>query len=843
LETGKEIRMLKTWFDAIRGVFRTSPGEHWQMLKQDSLYSLRVMGKHPGFTSIAVVTLALGVGVNTAIFSVVRGVILRPLPYKHGEAIMIVRQQLQKAGVADTSFSVPEINDYRQQSSSLSDVVEYHNMRFTLLGRGMAERVRTGVVSANYFDFFGVKPILGRSFLPSEEQPGAPAVLLLSYEFWLGSQRGDPNIVGKTFKMNDKLHTVIGVLPPVPQYPTENDVYMTTSACPFRSDPDMVAGRDHRMMSVFARRKADVTPLQVNTDLGVVASRLQQQYPENYPIEAGYRAVAFSLSEELTNGARPTLWVLLCTAGFVLLIACANVANLTLARLAQREMELTLRSALGASRGRLFRQLFTESVMLGLVAAGLGLLFAVLSHKLLVQFAARLTPRAREISLDGWVLLFALGSALLASVITGSSLAFFSRRTMQAGLKDGTRGSTAGTGRKHVRDLLIVAQVAFSFALLIGAGLMLRSFDKLQSMDPGFSGDRVLTMAIDLNWSKYNTDILQRSAAHSILDKVQTLPGVATAAISSSFPLDPDTVSIGAATFGRNFIIEGKPVQKGEVPPAGTSRSATPDYFKTLGIPLIQGRTFLPTDKENAPAVTVINQAFAHHRFGEENPIGHRISGNGGARWTMIVGIVGNTREFDLTQDPQDEVYYPTDQVPGVGSLLVRTNADPMALAAQVRLAIAAFDAETVVANLETLEAARQDRLSSPRVMTSLLGIFAVLALIVSASGIGGMMALSVTQRIKEIGVRMALGAQPFDVLAMIIKQGMILVMVGLAFGLGVALAMTGPMRVFLFQVAPADPMTLTGVGALLIIVAFVACYIPAQRATKVTPLIALRHE
>jgi putative ABC transport system permease protein len=459
-----------------------------------------------------------------------------------------------------------------------------------------------------------------------------------------------------------------------------------------------------------------------------------------------------------------------------------------------------------------------------------------------VQFVARLTPRAHEINIDGWVLLFAVGVAFLTSVITGCSQAFFSN-DMEAGLKDSTRGSTSGTRRKRVRDILIVAQVGFSFSLLIGAGLMLRSFVKLQNVDPGFSGERVLTMAVDLNWSKYVTDAQDRAADHAILEKIQALPGVSSVAISSSFPLDPDAIDIGIGVFGRNIEVEGKPLQKGDVAPLATFRTASADYFKTLGIPLIQGRTFLPTDLEKAPAVVIVNQAFARHRFPGGNPIGRRISRNGGGEWASIVGIVGNTREFDLSLDPADEVYYPTEQRPGLGSLLVRTNTDPMALADQVRRAIHSFDSGVVVTNLETLEAARQDTLSSPRVMTSLLGIFAVLALVVAAAGIGGMLALSVSQRTKEIGVRVALGAQRSQVLAMVIMQGMILVLVGLVFGLVVALGMTRSLKAFLFQVVLFDPVTLGGVGVLLAIVAFVACYIPARRATKISPLVALRHE
>jgi len=397
------------------------------MLRQDALYALRVMIKNPGFALLGVITLALGVGVNTAVFSAVRGVVLQPLPYTNGQDIVILHEELQKKGVADTLFSVPEINDYRDQVSTLSDLVEYHRMRFTLLGQDRAERVRTGVVSFNYFDFFGVKPILGRNFEARDEKPGAPPVILLSSGFWRNHQFSDPNIVGKNFVMNDKVHTVIGVLPPFPQYPAENDVYMTTSSCPFRSSPMFIEGREHRMMNLFARRKPGIAQTQVNSELSLISRRLEQRYPGFYPPGAGYRAVAASLSNELTAEARPVLWMLVYEAVFVLFIACANLANLTLARLARREQELAVRTALGASRNRLVRQLFTESAMLGLVAAVLSVAFAVFSHGLLVQFVSRFTPRALEINIDGWVLLFAILAALLTSILSGSAAAFFSR--------------------------------------------------------------------------------------------------------------------------------------------------------------------------------------------------------------------------------------------------------------------------------------------------------------------------------------------------------------------------------------------------------------------------------
>ncbi len=837
-----KIGLLKLWAETIAGILHTAPGEHWQMLRQDTGYALRMMRKNKGFTAIAVTTLALGIGANSAIFSVINGILLRPLPYSHGEQLVIVQQLSPKTATTAVNFSPTEFNDYKQQNHTLSGMVEYHSMAFTLLG-SEAERVRAGVVSANFFDFFGVTPILGRALLPADEQPNAPPVLVLSYEFWKRSQHGDPDIVGKTFEMNDKIHTVVGVLPSFPQYPNDNDVYMPTSACPFRSSPGTISNRGARMVRIFGRLKSGVTSEQARADVSTIAGRLQQEYPKFYPTDGLISATAIPLQEELVHRARPTLFVLLAAAGFVLLIACANVANFTLARVSQREPELLLRSALGAGRGRILRQLVTESSILGLIAAGLGLLFAAGSIKLLVEFASRLTPRAREISIDGNVLLFALVVALLTSIVSGSVLGFSSRQKLASGMREGGR-QTGQTGqRKRVRNALILAQVAFSFILLIGAGLMLKSLLRLQSVDPGFVTQRVLTMALDLNWSKYHTEDQSRQNARRLLEKVQALPGVESAAVSSSFPLDPDLIIYGPGHELQNFVIEGRPVSNGERPPQTAARIATVDYFRTLGIPLIKGRTFAPTDTEKAPLVAVVNQTLARRRWPGEDPIGKRVSFDEGKRWVTIVGIVGDTKDFALNQPARDEIFGPMEQFPSVGSLLVRTSTDPMQLGNLIRKAVHEVDPQTAIANFETLEQARNDTLASPRVMTTLLGLFAALALLIAATGIGGILALSVNQRIHEIGVRLALGAQPGDVLVMIIRQGMALVLAGLVFGAVGAIFMTRPLETWLFEVTPTDPLTFAIVCAVLGLSAFAACYVPAQRATRIDPLIALRHE
>jgi predicted permease len=832
--------LLRLWAETIVGIFQVAPSEHWQMLKQDTGYALRMMRKTLGYTAVAAITLALGVGANTAIFSVIDGTLLRPLPYVQGDRLVVVRQEAPKLGSGEHFYSVAEVNDYRQQNHSLDGLVEYHNMPFTLFSRGDAVRVQTGVVSANFFDVFGVRPLFGRNFVAADEEPGAPPVLILSYEFWKSYERGDPNVVGKTFEMNDRVHTVVGVLPPVPQYPDQNDVYMPTTSCPFRSSPQFIANRGSHMMRVFGRLKPGVSMAQAHTDLATIAARLQQQYPKFYPADSGYTAEPISLQRELTRQARPTLFVLLAAAGFVLLIACANVANFSLARVSQRERELLVRAALGAGRGRLLRQLITESTLMGILAGALGLLLASASLKLLVEFAARLTPRAGEIAINGPVLVFALLAAVGTAILSGSVLAFSSRERLATGLKEGSTQATASSARRRVRNTLIVLQVAFSFVLLIGAGLMLRSFVKLQEVDPGFAPQRVLTMGINLNWSKYDGP-KRRLAARTILENVQSLPGVLSAAVSSSFPLDPDSIAMGPMQSA--FQIEGQAIREGQPLSQVAVRAGSVDYFKTLGIPLVQGRTFTAADTEHALQVADINQSVARHRFAGVDPIGKRISFDEGKTWITIVGIVGDTREFGLDQKPSDEIYAPLEQAPAVGSLLVRTAGEPAALINQVRRAVRSFDSQTALTNVETLEEARSDTLKPPRLMTNLLGLFAVLALVIAASGIGGILALSVNQRVHEIGIRLALGAESSDVLKMVIRQGMVLVLMGLGVGLLGSFWITSPLRNWLFEVTPTDSFTFGGVAAVLALVAFVACYIPARRVTRIDPLVALRYE
>jgi putative ABC transport system permease protein len=830
--------VLRLWWETIVGIFRTAPGEHLAMFRQDAGFALRMMRKSPGFTLAAILTLGLGIGVNSAIFSVVNAVLLKPLPYEHGDRLVTLQQQAPRAGMLNQPFSVAEINDYRAQSRSLDGLVEYHNMNFILLGRSEPERVETGVVSWNYFDVFGVKPLFGRAFRPEDEQPGAPAVLMLSYEYWIRSFGGDPTVVNKTFTMNDKLHKVVGILPPVPQYPDENDVYMPTTACPFRSRPAFIANRQSRMMQAFGRMKPGVSVGQARADLNGVAANLEKAYPKDYPPAIDYSIATSSLQEELTHNARPTMLVLLGAAGFVLLIACANVANLNLSRMVRRERELAVRAALGAGRVRMFRQLLTESSLLALIGGGLGLLFSWGALNLLVSFAARFTPRAREIHLDATVLLFTFVVAVLTSLLSGTAPALAARETVVGSLKEGGAQSTIGLGRQRMRSLLTVAQVAVSFLLLIGAGLMLRSFAKLQHVDPGFQAENVLTMQIGLDFTKYNTNDKQRAFFETFLDKIEAQSGVKSAAASMMIPLNGNMRMTG------DFEIEGQTPVPGQVHPVSDFRVVTEGYFETLHIPVLEGRAFTRADRPGAPDVAIVNRSAARQYWGTQDPIGKRFSADGGKSWIQIVGVAGDVRQYGLDKAPVDEIYVPLAQSPFLDAVLtIKTAAEPMSIARGIIELLYAVDPNQPAARVRSLEQIRAESVEAPRLTTNLLGLFALLALAIAATGIGGVMALAVGQRRHEIGVRMAVGARPGEILRMILGQGMALALAGVGLGLFGALWLTRVLQQLLFEVAPTDPLTYVGVAVVLGLAALVACYVPARRAARVDPIIALRTE
>jgi putative ABC transport system permease protein len=831
----------RLWWEALTGIFRTAPREHWEILKHDCAYAIRILQKSPWFSITAVLTLALGIGANTAIFSVVNSVLLRPLPYPQAQQLIHVRERAAKVGAENVQFSVPEIMDYRARNRTLSALAEYHGMSFTLFGHGDPQRVRTGVVSANYFEMFGVPPMLGRTFVAADDQPGAPPVLVLSYDYWKNSLGADPAIVGKTFEMNDKVHTVVGVLPPVPQYPNKVDMYMATSACPYRSSKMHIEDRDMRMMEVFGRMKPAVTVEQAGADVSAIAGQLRAEYPKSYPDSVGFTADASPLQLELTRTARPTLLILLAAAVFVLLIACANVANLTLSRMARRERELSVRTALGAGRSRLLRQLLTESAILAFAGGILGLALAYESLHLLTDFASRLTPRAREIRIDAGVLLFALGAALGTSIIFGTVAALFARANLSTGLKEASAGAGSGVRRNRMRSALIVSQIAFSFMLLIGAGLLIRSLIKMQEVNPGFVPQRVLAMKVNFNWAKYSDDAGMSVVAKKVLDKVQAEPGVLSAAISSGYPLEPELIAGGASS--GTFQIKGRTLQTGEAPPMANIASATPDYFATLGIPLLAGRTFADTDNRKSEQVLIISEQMKKSLWPNTDPLGQQVSFDDGKNWMTIVGVVGDVREFGLDHAPTSELYIAIAQNPNVGTLIVRTAMDPVGMSRRMRDIIHQVDSQTAVTHEMTIEQARRESLETPRLIATLLGLFACLALLIAAAGIGGIMALAVSQRVHEIGVRVALGANRENILGMILRQGASLALLGILIGAAGAFALTAMIKSLLFEVAPTDPATFVAVALVLAFTAVIASYIPALRAARIDPVEALRAE
>jgi putative ABC transport system permease protein len=822
-----------------------------ETLIADVRYGARALFKHPGYALLAILTLGLGIGANTAIFSVINGVLLKPLPYEHGDRLVIVQQSRPLSGQPQVGVAIAEYFDYRERAKDVFDgLVEYHQMNFDLINRGEPDRVNTGVVSHNFFDLLGIKPIIGRTFVESDDVRDAEAVLVLSHTYWRTKFGGDPNIIGQVFEMNDRPHRVIGVLPNVPHYPQENDVYMPVLACPFRAAGERAIPQNRRAfgaLNVFGRLKDGASPEQAASAVGAICHNFTQDQKQVYrPETSGFRATVVPVREALTSGARELLLILLGITGLILLIACANVANLTLARMLGRDRELAMRAALGAGRGRLIRQLLTESTLLGVFGGIIGVAFAYFTIGMLTTFVGRFTSRTGEITIDPLVLLFTLGISVLTGLLFGTLPALGSRVDLVSALKQGGNQSGDSGGRKRMQGALIVAQVAVSVVLLVGAGLLLASFYRLQRVETGYRSDGVLSAQIFGNFSRYPTITQQRNLYLPVLERLQSAPGVNAVAITNAVPLG------GGPPGQTRFTIEGRAVDDPERRPTADVRAASPQYFATLGIPQISGRTFTELDNEEAQRVVVINKAMTRYWDGSD-PVGSRIelpapSAPGQpprTEWWTVIGVVGDVRQFGLAQETVAQVYVPLRQTPfGVaGQVLVRTAGDPAAFGNTLRAAVRAVDPNQPVEQVQTLDDLRTEALAAPRLTAMLLGIFASLALLVTLAGIGGVIATSVTQRTKEFGLRMALGARRDSVLLMVVRQGLTLVVVGLLIGVAGALAAGRVLSSYLYQTAPRDPVIFVGVAAVFILAGIIACWIPARRATTVDPLIALRAE
>ncbi len=807
-------------------------------LWQDIRFATRTLRNTPAFSLLAIITIALGVGANTAAFSMVHGVLLRRLPYAGDARLVHITQP--SATRPDSRFSVPEIKDYRAQMKSFAADAEYHSMPFQLYGRGEPQRVQTGVASDNFFNLLGVRPLYGRVFAPGEEVVGAAPVVMLSYRYWMEHFGGDPNVVGMTFTMNDKIHTVIGVLPPLPSYPDDNDIWMPAGACPFRDG--IMDNRNGRMLQQFALLTPGTTIEQARTELATVSARLHAEYPANYPAARKLDVALTPLSLELQQQSRTLFLTLLAAAGFVLLIAITNFANITLARQLRRQREMALRAALGAGRGRLFRQLAAESLCVSLTGGLLGVGIAYSGLGLLRSLATRVTPRANEITLDPTVLAFAFA----VSVVVGLIAAVVPLRRRDVSLADALRaGSTTATatrGDGRARGFLVGAQVGIAFVLLVGAGLMVRSLVKLQRVDGGYVVSNVLTARVDLDWTRYANPAvtidqrpLIRAFAERLYERLSNQPGVTSVALATDFPLNAGQPGT------QPFQIRGQDVAADRLPKSDVTLVSA-GYFKTVGIPLLLGHSFSDTDRDTSQVPTVISQRLAATHWPKGDAVGQQLSIDGGRHWLTIAAIVGDVHQNSLSKDITDEIYLPYFTQPSNDfRVLVRTTSDPSPMGAAIRTAVREIDPRQPVVSIQTLEQVRGTRLSEPRVTTALLTSFAILALVITAAGLAGVIAYSVNQRLTEIGIRVALGADGGSVVWLVMRQGLGLVFAGLAAGVATSLAVTKLMSGLLYDTPPTDGVTFAGVATLLVVIAAGACLLPARRALTVDPVQALR--
>ena len=816
----------------------------WDSIRQDVRFAVRTLRRSPGFTAAAVLMLGLGIGANTAMFSVIDGVLLKPLPFRDGHELMLVQHAAPAANVADAAVSINELYDYRQRLRSVRDLVEYHSMSFTLLNQGDPDRVDTGVVSANFFDMLGIPPARGRIFRAGDDHLGAEKVLVLSHRYWQQKFNGREDVVGTVVQMNNAPHTIVGVLPDFPEYPRPNDVYMPTSACPFRASGESTMAQSFRSFAalrVFGRVAPGVTAETASREIAGLAESFAKDHAQNYQQLRGFTGGARQLQDQLTSNARPMLLTLVGTTLLVLVLACANVANLSLGRTMRRQRELALRSALGAGRGRIARQLLTESLIVALAGGIVGVLFAYVSVDMLASFVGRFTPRTGQISIDGTVLGFALAASVLTGIVFGTAPALSARRSVMQSIRDG--GGQAGDSpvRQRVRSVLVVAQVAVSFMLLVGAALLVKSFYQLSTVPLGFKADQVMTATIFGNFSRMTTATDQIRTHNDILTRLRTSPGVASAAVTNAAPFT--TVQPVAAP----VEIEGLPAPDGRALVANQS-VASEDYFSTLGVPILNGREFRLSDDGNATPVAVINTAMASYWNGA-NPIGSRFRrpNNPQAPWFTVVGVAADFKLYSVDADVAAHFYVPFQWAAsvggGAGRIVVRANGDPRELAPAMREAVRGVDPQIPVEQMQTLEELKSGLIAVPGLTAALLAIFAGVALLVTLAGLAGVIGTTVSQRTREFGLRMALGASRGSVLALVLGQGVALVMVGLVIGAGGAIVFSRLVEQYLFRTTVHDVLSYVLVAIIFIVATMIATLAPARRATSIDPLLALKAE
>ncbi|HSO75179.1 MAG TPA: ABC transporter permease [Blastocatellia bacterium] len=802
----------------------------------DLRYGVRMMFKNPGFTVVAIVTLALGIGANTAIFSVVNAVLLRPLPYEDSNRLVWFWEN--QPDFRHGNLSPADFLDYQAQSRAFEQIASYRRMDFTLTGDRQPEQISGLIVSANYFSLLGIQPELGRVFQPEDGRAGATRVAVVSHGFWQRRFAGEPNLIGKALTLSGQAVTIVGIAPPglktdrvelwLNPRNVVPDMLLTTTR-----DPATMRGAHY--LHAIGRLNPGVALTQAQEEINALSARLQEQYPAT---NAGHTIELVSLLDKTVGKLRPALLVLLGAVGLVLLIACANVANLMLARATARHKEIALRRALGASRWRVIRQLLTESLTLAALGGACGCLLAVWGVDLLVATSPESIPRLHEIEVDRQVLGFTLLISLATGIIFGLAPALIASGTdLNEALKEGGRSATAGSSRGRMRGALVVGEVALALLVLVGAGLLVRSFVRLHAVDPGFQPANLLTMRLFLTDAKYATNEPRLSFMKELTARLEALPGVQGVGISDDLPIEGTDSTM-------DLTIEGREPAPGERLMSGV-HVVNPRYFEAMGIPLLEGRVFTERDTLEAPTVLVVNETMSRRLWPGQEAVGKRVKlGDPNGEWVQIVGVVRDVKHNGLSAEPAMDAYASHLQVPWPWmTIALRSNLDPTSLEAAVRREVQAIDPNKAVASVKTMDQLIRESVGDRRLSLVLFGLFAVVALLLAAVGIYGVMAYGVTQRTHEIGLRVALGAQPRDVVKLVVGRGMTLALTGVALGVGAAFGLTRLMASLLFEVSTTDSATFLVIALVLAGVALLACYVPARRATKVDPMVALRHE
>jgi putative ABC transport system permease protein len=802
---------------------------------QDIRYGLRTMMKTPGFTIIAIIAIALSIGANTMIFSCVNALLLRPFSFGNLDRLMMVWESNPQAGFTRGSVSAANFTDWRDQNQVFEQMAAFSDRSFNLTDGDKPERVEGTLVTPGFFEALDTKAQVGRTFLKEEGETGREQVMVIKHSYWERRFNSDPQVVGRQITLNGLAYTIVGVMPPGFDFPQGGAQLWI----PLAFDAKQQNLRGNHYLKVLGLLKPGVTLEQAQAEMKTIASRQEQQYPET---NAGRSTYLETLAASYSRGSRQYLIVLMGAVAFVLLIACANVANLLLARGAARQKEIAIRMALGASRVRLIRQLLTESLLISLAGGAIGLLLSVWGIEFISQGIppnfTKYIPGWQKLGLDSTVFMFTLGLSILTGIVFGLVPAFQATKTnLNESLKEGGRTSGGGMGRSRMRSLLVVSEMALSLVLLIGAALMIRSFIELVKVDPGFKATNVLTMEMGLTRSKYPEESQRINFYTQLLQRLEGLPGAQKVGAINYLPVSGNSSS-------SSFTIEGRPEPEKGKEPLADYRVVTTQLFDALGIPLTKGRSFTEQDTKDSPRAIIINETLARRYFAGEDPVGRRLSFSKEEKPWEIVGVAGDLSESDLEDEKEPGVYVPYLQDPWwTMNLAIRTSNDPLLLATAVQKEILAVDKDQPVYNIRTMEQVLNERIAPKRLAMVMLAFFALVALVLASVGLYAVISYSVMQRTHEIGIRMALGAQGSDILKMVVGQGLILTLTGTALGLLGAFAMTRAMSQILYGVTATDPLTFAGVTLLLSLVAFLASYIPARRATKVDPMIALRYE